>query len=108
MERASVEGVMILASGMRKEQRELAQANAYVTLSELRYYLDPNCRFPGVKALGLNAAEAGLSFFDQVYLADFGDIVSEEDIETSSHLLAEHVYLRRGTPYGRTVDDPSA
>ena len=38
IERASVEGVMILGSGMQKEQRELAQANAYVTLSELRYY----------------------------------------------------------------------
>jgi len=37
IERASVEGVMILASGMRQEQRELARANAYVTLSELRY-----------------------------------------------------------------------
>ena len=103
IERASVEGVMILASGMRKEQRELAQANAYVTLSELRYYLDPNCRFPRVEALGLNAAEAGLSLFDQVYLADFGDNVSEEGIETNSHLLAEHVYLRSGTPCGRTL-----
>jgi len=103
IERASVEGVMILAAGMRKEQRELAQANSYVTLTELRYYLDPNCRFPGVKALGLNAAETGLSLFDQVYLADFGDIVSQEGIETSSYLLAEHVYLRRGTPCGRTL-----
>ncbi len=106
VEQAAVEGLMIVALGMRKEQRELAQANSYVTLSELRYYLDPNCRFPGVKPLGLSRAEEGLSFFDQVYLADFGDIVSEEDIETSSHLLAEHVYLRRGTPYGQTVDSP--
>jgi eukaryotic-like serine/threonine-protein kinase len=102
MERASVEGVMILASGVRKEQRELAQANAYVTLSELRYYLDPNCRIPAVEALGLDAAEAGLSLFDQVYLAEFGEIISEEDIEPGSHLLAEHVYLRRGTPCERT------
>ena len=45
VEQASVEGLMIVALGMRKEQRELAQANAYVTLSELRYYLDPSCRF---------------------------------------------------------------
>ena len=59
MERAAVEGVMIVAPGMRKEQRELAQANAYVTLSELRYYLDPNCRFPGVKALGLRRGRSG-------------------------------------------------
>ncbi len=108
IERASVEGVMILASGMRKEQRELAQANAYVTLSELRYYLDPNCRFPGVKALGLNAAEAGLSLFDQVYLADFGDNVSEEGIETNSHLLAEHVYLRTRYALWADTRDPSA
>ncbi len=101
MDRASVDGVMTLALGMRKDQRELAQANAYVTLSELRYYLDPNCRFPGVKALGLKAAETGLSLFDQVYLADFGDIIGEEGIETNSNLLAEHVYLRCRTPCRR-------
>ncbi len=51
----------------------------------------------------MSAAEAGLSLFDQIYLADFGDIVGEEDIETSSSLLAEHVYMRRGTPCGQTL-----
>ena len=103
IERAFVEGVMIQASGMRQEEKELARANAYVMFSELIYYFDPNCRFPEVKALRLNAAGASQSLFDQIYLTDFGDITSEESIETGSYLLAEHIYLRSGTPWGRTL-----
>ena len=81
LERVSVVSVLILASNVTKERKELAQANAYVTLSELHSFLDSNCRFPGVKALGLSPTEGQAPLFDEVILADFGDLAVETDLD---------------------------
>jgi hypothetical protein len=92
--------VLIMATSVRKDRKELARANAYVTLSELQQYHDPRCRFPGAEALGVGPKEEGIKLFDEITLADFGDIVVDEDLESSSQLLAERIYLQRGTQYG--------
>ena len=42
------------------------------------------------------------TLFDQVFLTDFGKIASDDDVESGSRLLAEYIYLKRGTPYGRS------
>ena len=102
LERASIVGVLVVAASVRKEEEELARANAYVTLMELRHFHDPDCRFPGVKVLNPSPMEGGTTLFDQVLLTEFGNIVSDEDVENGSRLLAEYVYLKRGTPYGRS------
>ncbi|MBV8487738.1 MAG: protein kinase, partial [Planctomycetaceae bacterium] len=78
LERTSLAGVLVAAASVRKEEEELAWANAYVTLLELRHFHDPNCHFPGAKALDLRPTEGGNALFDQVFLTDFGSIVSDE------------------------------
>jgi eukaryotic-like serine/threonine-protein kinase len=98
--------VLIMATSVRKDRKELARANALVTLSELRQYHDPRCPFPGVEALGVGPKPEGTELFDEIALANFGDIVVDEDLESSSHLLAERIYLERGTLYGRTLRNP--
>jgi len=95
--------VLIMATSVRKDRKELAHVNAHVTLSELRHYHDPRCRYPGVEALGVAPKEEGIELFDEIALADFGDIVVDDDLESSSHLLAERIYLQRGTLYGRAL-----
>jgi len=95
--------VLIMASSVRRDRKELARANAHVTLSELRHYHDPRCRFPGVEPLGIGPKEEGIELFDEIALADFGDIVVDEDLENSAHLLAERIYLQRGTLFGRAL-----
>ena len=59
LEGASIAGVLVVAASVRKEEEELARANAYVTLLELRHFHDPGCRFPGVKVLDLSPVEGG-------------------------------------------------
>src|SRR5207253_2499006 len=78
-------------------QREHARANAYPTLTELNYFFDAGSPFPGEKALGLSPADHGVPTFDAVHLVDFGDIYTDEDVESGSRLVAEYVYLSRGT-----------
>ncbi len=102
LESASIAGVLDGAASVRKEEEELARANAYVTLMELRHFHAPGCHFPGVKALDLSPVEGGAALFDQVFLTDFGKIASDDDVESGSRLLAEYIYLKRGTPYGRS------
>jgi hypothetical protein len=97
LECASVAGLLVVASSIRKEQKELARANAYVTLSELGHFLDPSCHFPGVKALGLGPSVGGKSPFDPLFLADLGDIVVEDDLENGAQLVAEYVFFCRGS-----------
>jgi eukaryotic-like serine/threonine-protein kinase len=103
LEMTRLEAAVILASSVREEQNELARANAHITLKELSYVLDPDRRIPAVRALGVGPVEGGEPLFDRVDVAEFGEIVSQEDIETGSHLLAEYVYLNHGTPYGRAL-----
>ena len=103
LEGIPVVSILIQASSARKERKELAHANAFVTLSELHSFLDTDCRFPGVKALGLSPLEGGSPLFDDVILASFGDLATDADSRTGEHLLAQYVHLLRGTPCGRLV-----
>jgi serine/threonine protein kinase len=103
LEATSLDAVLILAASVRTEQQELARANAHVTLREFSYFLDPQRRIPGVGALGVVAVEGGEPIFDRMDLAEFGEIVGAEDIETACHLVAEYAYLNLGTPYGQAL-----
>jgi Tubulin like len=106
LEGVSVSCVLIQAASARKERKELAHANAYVTLSELNSFLDSDSRSPEIKAVGLSPTDSGAPLFDEVILADFGDLAVDADRDTRAHLLAEYAYLRRATPCGRLPTEP--
>lgn len=101
LESAPVVSVLILAANARKDRKEMAHANVFVTLSELHSFLDTDCRFPGVKALGLSPTEGGAPLFDDVVLANFGDLAIEADARPPAQLLARYLYLLRGTACGK-------
>ena len=99
----TIGAIVVIASSVQRDRQELARANAHVTLLELGHYQGITCRFPGVSALGIGPREEGIKIFDEVSMAEFGEIVVDDDLENSSQLLAERIYLQRGTEYGRAI-----
>jgi eukaryotic-like serine/threonine-protein kinase len=99
----SVYGVLTHSTGRKAATRDLAIANSYACLSELRHYSSVS-PFPGEPACGLPAAAEGDTTFAQTYLLDLGEDLTESEFRTATGAVAEYLFLNAATPSSKFFD----
>ena len=81
--------------------KDLAVANAYACLSELRHFAMQN--YPGEPACGLPAFEHESSI-PQPYFVHLGDRLTQDEFLSATDALAEYLYLDAATAGGAFFD----
>ena len=89
----SVCGILMLATGQRRSEAELARLNAYATLSELQHFSAPGAGYPGIPEQGLLAFGPETRPFRDVYVAHLGDQLDRRSVETGTDPVADYLDL---------------
>ncbi len=91
-------GVLAHCSGRNQQGRELAVANAYAFLTELRHYSHPGHAYPGDPLRGLPAFESRKPPFGAVYLLHLGEDLEPAQFTAAADKLAKYLYCSAMTP----------
>ncbi len=97
-------GLLLFATGPQPAARELARLNAWVALQEFQHFCRPDTAFPGEPEKGLHPSASDNSPFQDCYLVQLGDQVSEALAHNATALLADYLYLDTVTPAGTFLD----
>lgn len=95
-------GVLVQSAVRNPSAKDLAVANAYACLSEMRYYHARG--YPGDPGRRLPQFDPGTSAFHDTYLLHLGSDLSEEQFVAAADELAAYLYLDAVTPSGRFFD----
>ncbi|HUY32749.1 MAG TPA: tubulin-like doman-containing protein [Pirellulales bacterium] len=97
-------GILAHCAGRSGPARDLAAANAYAFLSELRHYSDPRHAYPGIPARRLEPFDAGDAPFSDAYVVHLGEELEADDFTTAADKLAEYLYRNTVTPAAAFFD----
>ena len=86
-------GVLTHSVARAADARDLAIANAYALLTELRHYRHPSLSYPGAPECKIPPCDEGGSTFPDTYLVHLGQELSEDEFDASTDSLAEYLYL---------------
>jgi serine/threonine protein kinase len=98
-------GILVLATGSRQSEAELARLNAYATLSELQYFSSPGAVYPGDPEHELLACGPGVSPFRDTYIVHLGDQLDRTSVEAATDSLADYLSLCAASGVGAFLDE---
>ena len=99
-----VRGILTHSTGHGEDARDLAIANAYACLSELRHYSHASLRYPGASECDLPPFAADDHTFPETYLVRLGDNLGAEEFDAATDQIAEYLYLDAATAAGTLLD----
>lgn len=91
-------GILAHCSGRNHQGRDLAVANAYAFLTELRHYSDQRHGYPGDAMRGLPAFDAQDAPFSITYLMHLGEDLEAAQFAAAADKLAKYLYYSAVTP----------
>ena len=91
-------GILAHCSGHNHQGRDLAVANAYAFLAELRHYSDQRHGYPGDPMRGLPAFDTQDSPFNIAYLVHLGENLEPAQFAAAADKLAKYLYCNTVTP----------
>jgi hypothetical protein len=83
-------GVLLYATSAKSGQSMIQSATALACLDELRHFSTPGLGFPGDPACRLPSFDRGP--FDQTYIVDVGEALSEADYQKEAQKVAEYLF----------------
>jgi eukaryotic-like serine/threonine-protein kinase len=95
-------GILTHSALRHSSERMLSILNAYACLREFCHYSAAG--YPGDTVCGLPAFGLEVPPFDDTYLIDLGDKLSEPDYQQATGDLAEHLYLATTTAVGALLE----
>jgi serine/threonine protein kinase len=98
-------GVLLHATSPKPSEKDLSQANAYATLSELSHFSRPDAAYPGEPDKGLSAFQPDQPPFDETYLVSLGDGLSKAQADAATDAVAEYLHLDATGPQGIFWDE---
>ncbi len=93
-----IQGVLMHATERRSSAQDLATANAYAFLTEMRHYCRPGQGYPGNPACGVPATEGEQRPFDDAYLLHLGEKLNDGQVEQHVDKVAEYLFHNTFTP----------
>lgn len=101
-QQATGEIVLALAhsTGRQAAAQQLAQVNAYVTLTELNQCLRPGGVYPGDQSLKVDPRSGASAAIQSAYLVHLGDELSTEQYDAGCERLAEFLFVDAATSAG--------
>lgn len=93
-----VYGILAHSTTHNAEKRDLAIANTYALLTELKHLTRVGGHYPGDAAFGLLASYQRDAMFRHTYLVHLGDDLSGAQYQSGIDALAEYLYLNCAAP----------
>ena len=90
-------GILTHATSRQYGARDLATANAYAFLSELRHFCHPEIIYQGVSPALLPGCSTPLTPFREAYLVHLGEELSQQQFAKATERLATYIYLNMAT-----------
>jgi len=94
----AVYGILAHSTTRGADKRDLAIANTYAFLTELKHLSRVGGHYPGDEAFGLLASYQRNATFKHTYLVHLGNELSDAQYESAVDGLADYVYLSCVTP----------
>ncbi|HZL88841.1 MAG TPA: tubulin-like doman-containing protein [Pirellulaceae bacterium] len=101
-QKATGDVMLVLAHNTCRQAaaQQLAQVNAYVTLTELNQCLRAGGVYPGDQSLKVDPRSGTSAGIQTAYLFHLGNELSNEQYEAGCEQMAEYLFLDAGTPAG--------
>jgi hypothetical protein len=91
-------GILTYSTAKGASSRNLAAANAYTCLNELRHFSNPVNDYPGELSRGLAGFREDAATFKYTYMLDLGDELTDEQFGDATDRLAEYLFLNSASP----------
>ena len=101
-QKGSGEVMLVLAHNTCRQAaaQQLAQVNAYVTLTELNQCLRAGGVYPGDQSLKVDPRSGSAAGIQTAYLVHLGNELSSEQYDNGCEQLAEYLFVDAATPAG--------
>lgn len=100
----AVYGILAHSTTRNADKRDLAIANTYAFLMELKHLSRVGGHYPGDAAFGLLASYQRDVAFQHTYLVHLGDELTDAQYQSGVDALAEYLYLNCATPASAFFD----
>jgi serine/threonine protein kinase len=97
-------GILLQATSQKPGERDVALINAYATLNELYHYSLPDHSYPGNPECGLAPFAADHPPFQDAYLVQLGEQLSQAEVEAATDAVADYLCLDAATAGGAFLD----
>jgi serine/threonine protein kinase len=97
-------GVLLHATSLKPEEREMARVNATATLCELELLGHRGAAYPGEPESGLMPFRIGPAAFEECYVVQLGDRLDRAAAETATEAVADYLYLDASPRGGACLD----